>query len=271
MVDFSGLEPSPGCAPFGEELRKYSAQRCTTVPEIVSLSGLGVIVDCKDSYLQEWVLQLNNTPHTNGYTIKVEQLGPRLKPEDIYALAHKNVSEREPLDRLNRGDKSTVTYTHRPSLHKTAVNAVNADATANPTTTEPIDTSVNAVGHPKPAAKKTADPGLNCHLPIILFWFHVPNIENTVNKRIWTTVLIGVSPTTSFGRVNLILHAMAPIGRFGVSLSVVNLRAVVAIRVVGALRAAVAIRVAVAVRWVEGERERGTGADVGRSAQRSPL
>ena len=38
------------------ELRRYSAQRCTTVPEIVSYSRPGVIVDCKDPYLQEWIL-----------------------------------------------------------------------------------------------------------------------------------------------------------------------------------------------------------------------
>ena len=108
MVDFSGLWPSPGHSPVKDELRKYSAQPCTTVPEIVSYSGLRVIGDCKDPYLQEWVLQLNNTPHTNGYTLKVEQRRPRLKPEDIYALAHKDVSERDALDRLNRGDKTTV-------------------------------------------------------------------------------------------------------------------------------------------------------------------
>ena len=69
VVDFGGLEPSPGRAPFEKELRKYSAQRCTTVPEIVSYSGLGVIVDCKDWSLQEWILQFKNTPHTRGYTM----------------------------------------------------------------------------------------------------------------------------------------------------------------------------------------------------------
>ena len=36
VVDFSGLDPSPGRAPFEKELRKYSAQGCTAVPEIVS-------------------------------------------------------------------------------------------------------------------------------------------------------------------------------------------------------------------------------------------
>ena len=68
VVDFSGLDPPPGRARFEKELRKYSAQRCTAVPDIVSYSGLGVIVDCKDPYLQEWIVQLNNTPHT-GATI----------------------------------------------------------------------------------------------------------------------------------------------------------------------------------------------------------
>ena len=91
VVDFSGLDPSPGHAPFEKELRKNSAQRCTIVPEIVSYSGTGVIVDCKDPYPQEWILQLNNTPHTHGYTMKAEQRRPRLRPEDIYALAHKSL------------------------------------------------------------------------------------------------------------------------------------------------------------------------------------
>ena len=59
-----------------------------------------MIVGCKDPYLQDWVLQLNMTSHTNGYTLKVEQHKPCLKPEHIYALAHKDVSEREALDRL---------------------------------------------------------------------------------------------------------------------------------------------------------------------------
>ena len=95
-MGFSGLDPSPGHAPFEKELRKYSAQRCTTVPKIVSYSGPGVIVDCKDPYLQEWIF---------------------------------------------------------------SVNAVNADATADPNTAKPTDTSVNAVGQPKPPAKKTANPG----------------------------------------------------------------------------------------------------------------
>ena len=158
VVDFSGLDPSPGRAQFEKELRKYSAQACTTVPEIISYSGPGVIVDCKDPALQEWILKLNNTPHTRGYTMKVEQRRPRLKPAEIYALAHKSVSEREALERLNKGDKTTVTYAHRPSHNKTAVNAVNAEATADPNTSEPADTSVNAVGHPKPPAKKPVDP-----------------------------------------------------------------------------------------------------------------
>ena len=159
VVDFSGLDPSPGRAPFEKELRKYTAQACTTVPEIVSYSGPGVIVDCKDPALQEWILKLNNTPHTRGYTMKVEQRRPRLKPAEIYALAHKSVSEREALERLNKGHKTTVTYTHRPSHNKTAVHAVNAEATADPDTSEPADTSVNAVGHSKPPAKKPVDPG----------------------------------------------------------------------------------------------------------------
>ena len=159
VVDFGGLDPSPGRAPFEKELSKYSAQACTTVPEIVSSSKPGVIVDCKDPALEEWILKLNNTPHTHGYTMKVEQRRPILKSAEIYALANKSVSEREALERLNKGDRTTVTYTPRPSHNKTAVNAVNAEAKAEPNTSEPADTSVNAVGHPKPPAKKPVDLG----------------------------------------------------------------------------------------------------------------
>ena len=45
LVDVSDLDPSPGRTPFENELRRYSAQRCTTVPGIVSYSGPGVVVD----------------------------------------------------------------------------------------------------------------------------------------------------------------------------------------------------------------------------------
>ena len=100
---------------------------------------------------------------------------------------------------------------------------------------------------------------LNRHLP---FGFRVPNIGNNVNKRIWTTILIGVSPIAPFGRVSPVLHAMTPIGPFRVSPKVVNLK--LAIRVVLVIRV-------VAARAIKKERERRTGADVGRSAQRSPL
>ena len=84
-------------------------------------------------------------------------------------------------------------------------------------------------------------------------------------------MLIGVSPMAPFGRVSPVLHAMTPIGRFGVSLRVVNLWVVVAIRVAVAVRIVVVIRVVVAARARKLEEERRTGADVGRSAQRSPL
>ena len=59
---------------------------------------------------------------------------------------------------LNRGDRTRVTYSYRLSPHKTAVNAVNADATTGRNVSEPTDTSFNAVGHPRPLAKKTANP-----------------------------------------------------------------------------------------------------------------
>ena len=41
-----------------------------------------------------------------------------------------------------------MTHTHSPSPHKTAVNAVNADATSYPNTAQPTGTPVDAVGHP---------------------------------------------------------------------------------------------------------------------------
>ena len=75
-----------------------------------------------------------------------------MKPKDIYALAHKDFSEREALDCLNKGDKTMVSYSHCPS----AVNTVNVITTSDPNTAEPTDTSVNVVSHPKPPAKKTA-------------------------------------------------------------------------------------------------------------------
>ena len=53
VMEFSCLDPLPSRAQFENELRRYSAQRCTTVREIVSYSGPGVIVVCKDPYLQE--------------------------------------------------------------------------------------------------------------------------------------------------------------------------------------------------------------------------
>ena len=169
-----------------------------------------------------------------------------------------------PLDRLNRGDMTTVTYTHRPSPHKSAVHAVNADSN----TAEPTDTSIIAVGHPKPGVNQTADPGLNRHLPIHLFEPGVPNIRSTVEKLKLTTVLIRVSPIATLGCADPIPHAMAPIGQFlrnmirpskGVSLRVVNLKVVVEIRMVVAIRGMGAIK---------GEKERCIGEDVGRSARR---
>ena len=93
VVDFSGLDPSPGRASFEKELGKYCAQRCTTVPKIVCFVGSGVMCDGKDPYLLKWVLQLDKKPHTNRHNVKVEKHRPRLNPEDIYALAYKDFFE----------------------------------------------------------------------------------------------------------------------------------------------------------------------------------
>ena len=114
--------------------------------------------------------------------------------------------------------------------------------------------------------RNPSTPGLNRHLP---FGFRVPNIGKHVNKRIWTCLgLIGVPPIPPFGRVSLILRAMTLIGTLRVSLKVVSLR--VAIRVAVVIRVVVVIRVA-AARAIKEARERRTGADVGRGAQRRPL
>ena len=75
-------------------------------------------------------------------------------------------------------------------------------------------------------------------------------------------------PIPPSGHVSLILHAMTLIGALRVSLRVVSLR--VAIRVAVVIRVVVVIRVA-AARVIKEGKERGTGADVGRSAQRRPL
>ena len=67
---------------------------------------------------------------------------------------------------------------------------------------------------------------------------------------------------------------MTPIGALWVSLRVVSLRVAirvaVVIRVAGVIRVAVVLSVA-AARAIKEEKERRTGADVGRSAQRRPL
>ena len=112
-----------------------------------------------------------------------------------------------------------------------------------------------------PRQKKPLTPGLIRHLP---FGFRVPNIRNNVNNRVWTSILIGVSPIAHFGRVTPVPHAMTPIGQFGARL-VVAIKVVVAVSVVVAI-GLVAIRT---VRETKGEKERRTGADVGRTTQRS--
>ena len=52
VVDFSCLDPSPGRALFEKELKKYCAECSTTFRDIFSYLGPGMIVDCKDPYLQ---------------------------------------------------------------------------------------------------------------------------------------------------------------------------------------------------------------------------
>ena len=128
----------------------------------------------------------------------------------------------------------TVTYTHRPSPRKTAVNAVNSNSkakqapTATPTekkpanqnTPEPMNTSVNALGDNKnPTARKSSNlpslsPVLNRHLLINPFGYRVPNIGTKVNTWTWTIIFIGVPLMAPFGYVNPTLRAMTTIGLF---------------------------------------------------------
>ena len=114
--------------------------------------------------------------------------------------------------------------------------------------------------------RKPSTPGLNRQLT---FGFRLPNIGEHVNKRRWTCLgLIGVPPIAPFGHVSLVLHAMTLIGALRVSLGVVSPR--VAIRVAVVIRVEVVISLAAARAKKEGK-ERRTGADVGRGAQRRPF
>ena len=115
-------------------------------------------------------LDLHNSTHVNGYTMKVEQHRPGWSPDGIYVLAYKEVPKRESLERLDQGEKTTVTHTHHPFPHKTTVNAVNANSSAkqfpSPTTVEkqmanenaakPTNTYVNAVGNNKNSTAKVS-------------------------------------------------------------------------------------------------------------------
>ena len=70
---------------------------------------------------------LTNTLHTNGHTMKEEQRRPRLDLDAIWNLAYKEVAKKKSLKHSNRGDKTTVRYSHHPSLQKTAANVVNSN------------------------------------------------------------------------------------------------------------------------------------------------
>ena len=95
---------------------------------------------------------------------------------------------------------------------------------------------------------------------------------NNVNKRIWTTVLIGVSPMTLPGSADPFPHAMTPIGRFGVSLREAGKRngdggdkGDFGGKGVGGDKGGSGSKGGGAIR---GEKERSMGADVGRSARK---
>ena len=55
-----------------------------------------MIVDWKDPSLMKQLLGLNNTPHTNGYRMKVQQRRTPLKYHEIYALAYKDLGRERP-------------------------------------------------------------------------------------------------------------------------------------------------------------------------------
>ena len=70
VVDFRGLDPLPRRATFKNELRRYGAQHRTTVLKILSYAARGLVGDCENPYLMAQVLNLNNSVHENGYTMK---------------------------------------------------------------------------------------------------------------------------------------------------------------------------------------------------------
>ena len=201
--------------------------------------------------------------------MKVEQRKARLKAEDIYGLAHKEISRRGKLS------SASIKETRRRCPTVIAIPIIKPRLMRLMRMLRRTLTPPNPLTPPSKLwvtlnlrRRKPSTPGLNRHLH---FGFRVPNIGNNVNKRIWTTILIGVSPIATFGRVSLVLHAMTPIGLFRASLKVVSLGVVVvATRVAVAVRLVVAIRV-VAARAIKEGKERRTGADVDRSAQSSPL
>ena len=152
VVDFSGLDPSPGHTAFEKVLQKYCAKYSSTPPDILLCPG-GTI-DCKDGYVMAKLLALKNSPHANGYTMKVEQCRPRLDPDAIYNLAYKEVLKKEFLERLNRGDNTTVTDTHCPSPQTRAVNALI------------LTRRLNSLLHLRPLRKKRqSKTPLNLHTP----------------------------------------------------------------------------------------------------------
>ena len=151
--------------------------------------------------------------------------------------------------------RCTPTYTHRPSHKKTAVNAVNANATADPNIAEPIDTYSNAVNHPEPPAKETSDPGSkpppSLWVPCSKHWKQRKQTDMGyhIGWGVTNCVLLTCKLSSKGGQ---------PKGRGGHMGG-------------GGRKGGGGVRVVVAARVIKEERERRTGADGGRGAQRSPL
>ena len=109
------------------------------------------------------VLELNSTPHTNGYTMKVDQRKPRLKHDEKYALAYKDILKRKALEHPHPGDKTAVTWTKRSSPQETAVNAFNSHSTANaaPTERKTVNPNTEFLTH----ANKSPNPCSSSPMP----------------------------------------------------------------------------------------------------------
>ena len=69
--------------------------------------------------------------------MKAEQRRLHFNPDTVDYLAYEEVAKMEFFHRLNRGQKTSVTYTHRTVTQKAAVNAVKANPSVKQSPTAP--------------------------------------------------------------------------------------------------------------------------------------